>query len=356
MFSAGAADELNILSVKYGSSISNNSSDSSGGGVATSGMSALLLIDANVSSNTAALNGGGVHIGDYGLLYASNLRRGDVADPLSFVGSSISGNSAGLRGGGVFIANQTVAGDETGLDSLLASVTIDGNLSGYRGGGVYLGGNAGLLSKYSTFSANRSGTLEEGNFFSEGGGLSAAPDSQAIILSSTFSNNRMSPGYGGGALYGYYADLTVVNSTFSGNSGESVYSFNGSLSVSNTIVANTVDSGSGTDDCLGVGGFNIDEFSIIEDGSCDATRSGDPDLGPLASNGGPTRTHLPSENSIAINTGDDSECLPRDQRGEFRPASDADQCDVGAVEFTSNDATGFIVIPLPNGKAVVIPN
>ena len=67
-------------------------------------------------------------------------------------------------------------------------------------------------------------------------------------------------------------------------------------------------------------------------------------------------THALSESSIALSTG--ASCEPKDQRGEAR----TDVCDVGAYESELqpilppqlND--GFLVIPLANGKAVVVPN
>ncbi|MBX2850089.1 MAG: hypothetical protein KTR16_17310, partial [Acidiferrobacterales bacterium] len=45
-----------------------------------------------------------------------------------------------------------------------------------------------------------------------------------------------------------------------------------------------------------------------------------------------------------------------DQRGESRPLTIADACDVGSVEFKETDIkTSFYVIPLENGNTVVIP-
>ena len=100
--------------------------------------------------------------------------------------------------------------------------------------------------------------------------------------------------------------------------------------------------------------MTIDSASIIEDGTCGASRSDDPGLLPLADNGGPTLTHALSESSIALSTG--ASCEPKDQRGETR----TDVCDVGAYEselqFMPQSTDSFLVIPLANGKAVVVPN
>jgi hypothetical protein len=64
----------------------------------------------------------------------------------------------------------------------------------------------------------------------------------------------------------------------------------------------------------------------------------DPQLGPLADNGGPTWTHALDPASPAIDAGNPAGCLgpgdvplTDDQRGELRPAGDA--CDIGAFEY-----------------------
>jgi hypothetical protein len=66
----------------------------------------------------------------------------------------------------------------------------------------------------------------------------------------------------------------------------------------------------------------------------------DAGLGPLADNGGFTRTHRPGAN--AIDHGVASACPATDQRGFARP-QDGDGngsvvCDVGAVEIGGSDA------------------
>ena len=55
----------------------------------------------------------------------------------------------------------------------------------------------------------------------------------------------------------------------------------------------------------------------------------DPKLGPLANNGGMTKTHALLKHSPAINAGDDSIAPPTDQRGVKRPQGP--HVDIGAV-------------------------
>src|SRR5690606_6382336 len=62
----------------------------------------------------------------------------------------------------------------------------------------------------------------------------------------------------------------------------------------------------------------------------------DPNLGPLAANGGPTLTHLPLTGSPAIDAGDPAYSgeLTTDQRGLDRVV---DVLDMGAVEVEADD-------------------
>ena len=82
--------------------------------------------------------------------------------------------------------------------------------------------------------------------------------------------------------------------------------------------------------------------NLIEDPNGCAPPAGNilgiaPKLGPLAANGGRTRTHMPSAGSPAIDHGSAASgafsggaCTRRDQRGVKRPQGR--RCDIGAVE------------------------
>ena len=223
---------------------------------------------------------------------------------------------------------------------------MSGN-SAVRGGGI--------LAFISTFSLNNS-TVSGNSASADGGGINARGDTATVSLSnSTVSGNLA--GQGGGIHTSISSSVSLSNSTLSGNSalsyGGGIYADSSTVSVSNSIVAN-----SSGDDCYGPATFNIDNATIIEDGSCGAVRSGDPGLLPLADNGGATLTHALSPTSIALNSGILSgaaapfeNCTSEDQRGEVRDNGDG-ACDVGAFEAQST--TDFYVIPLSNGRAVII--
>jgi hypothetical protein len=127
--------------------------------------------------------------------------------------------------------------------------------------------------------------------------------------------------------------LVVRDSTFYGNIsnnlGGGIYN-EGELTFTNTIIAASING-----DCRNVGTIHSDStHNLIEDGSCQVANgsniSGDPLLGTLADNGGPTLTHALLPGSPAIDAGSGAHCQAFDQRGIPRPQGAA--CDIGAFE------------------------
>jgi hypothetical protein len=176
------------------------------------------------------------------------------------------------------------------------------------------------------------------------------------------SSQPIGAGSGGGIFN--EGPLEVTNSTFSGNSASQDAGgiFNivnlGSATLKNTIVANSASGG----DCSGTidGGYNL-----VEDGSCisaPTSLSGDPDLGTLRDNGGPTMTHALLAGSPAIDKGK-AFGETTDQRGRPRPsnfptianASGGDGSDIGAFEKQFVDTKAPRVtstVPAPGTKRV----
>lgn len=213
-------------------------------------------------------------------------------------------------GGGIFNAGTMTLNDSTVNDNTAVS-----------GGGIR---NAGTLAlKRSTVSGNSSGA--------SGGGI--ANTGTLTIENSIVSGNT---GFFGGGIDNFIAGtLSSASSTVTGNSavfGGGIVN-SGLLTLKNTIVGKNSASGSGGD-CAGTpasAGNNLDS-----DQSCGLAGPGDisgvdPRLGPLADNGGPTKTHALLGGSLAINAGS-GDCPPpfTDQRGVARSQGAA--CDIGSFE------------------------
>lgn len=236
---------------------------------------------------------------------------------------------------------------------------------GSAGGGLYNEGTLTLLN--STVSDN--GSVGGGDAYLEcktGGGLKVLSGTTTLI-NSTVSNNRAKD-KGGGIHVACHGKLIMLNSTISGNfattSGGGIY-LNGSgdftsstisnnsasnvggimlngrdeleeyghLSLFNTVIADNIArlGDYGVADCHMEGYAEIiaTSYSWIADGTCEAALSGDPMLGPLADNGGPTLTHSLLMGSPAIDAVPSESCtIATDQRGEPRLSP----CDIGAFE------------------------
>ena len=144
-----------------------------------------------------------------------------------------------------------------------------------------------------------------------------------VITNSTFSSNSASEGRGGGI-----------------SNERSTTNVSGMLTVTNTIVANSISGGN----CYGAvidGGHNIDDSTTCGlTGTSDSLSNTNPmlDLAGLANNGGPTQTIALQNGSPAINAGNESICAAAsvnnlDQRGYLRPGAGAMHCSIGAYEY-----------------------
>ncbi len=307
--------------------ITGNRASSRGGGIqsgrsnyTTSTGTNLTLINSTISNNTADMSGppggrgGGMYIGN---------------GMASITGSTISGNSATSKGGGIYNADY-------GTITTLSLSTISGN-SAFRGGGIY---NA----YYGTITTLSQSTISGNSASSEGGGIYNV-GTITTLSQSTISGN--SAGYFGGGIYNDGTITTLSQSTISGNSagysGGGIYN-DGTIVITGTIVANST----GEDVFVGSGSDLTGSFNLVEDdtGGLSNTISGDPMLGPLDNNGGPTLTHALLPGSPAIDAGDPNAVagmagIPTyDQRGMtfgrvVAIASTTAAIDIGAYEVQS---------------------
>ena len=162
-----------------------------------------------------------------------------------------------------------------------------------RGGGIDSSGP--LIVDGSLLSNNTASTNEGGGINMSGG--------QITVTNSTLYGNT-ADGDGGGIYASASVTMTINNSTLSGNSASSgggigAAGTNGNLQLLNTIIANST----GGDCSAASGKFGANVNNLIDDGSCSATFSGDPNLSALQDNGGQTLTLLPLTGSTAIDNG-----------------------------------------------------
>jgi CSLREA domain-containing protein len=324
-----------------------------GGGIINFGT--LRLNNSTVAVNVADFGGG---IDNHGRLVLTNSTvarnsGGGIENHNDFtliLTNSTVANNAGFgvlnSGGALTLSNSTVGhNSRTGVvairgTSTLTRVTVLGN----SGGGIFLG-NGELTLTNSTVARNSGGsgvgngsgdltilksTIADNSSPRGGGGISNENDNfcrqgaTVSVSNSTVSGN--SAPHGGGIL-----DVTcgstnsfvqITHSTIVRNSatlrggGISEESDEGSIVVRNSIVAqNQAPTGSN------VFGSVAANSTLI---------GGNPRIGPLADNGGPTRTHALLANSPAIDAASTADCLPTDQRGVSRPQGPG--CDMGSYE------------------------
>ena len=287
------AGTLTVISSTFsGNNAPSQSSSGGGGAIANNRDGTLTVTNSTFSDNSAASGGSGGAIDNFGAL--------------TVAGSTFSGNSAPVDGGAIFTGDFL-----TPSSAFITNSTFSGN-----GAFIYPGGGTGFNGYTNPFSGAQ----------------------------------------GGGAIFSTNApDLTVTNSTLSGNSasdGSNLGGYGGTLY--NTIVANPQ---SGNNCALAYAGANDLEYG---DTSCAGTTTGvwttgDPKLGALADNGGPTQTMALGAGSAALGAGDPTYCdsLPVggfDQRGVARGTTTG-TCDIGAYQATSaasDPAAQYVVQPEPD--------
>ena len=370
-----------------GSTISGNTAIA-GGGIENAFPGTLSVADSTVSNNTATRFGGGIYNHNdafaqvVGTTISNNIAMvsaGGISNrpgaTMSVTSSDLRGNTAeaGSGGGvqnagtltmsGVQLSLNTAATDGGGIFNTatltLSNSTVSGNSAPQReGGGIVNDGNGMLVVEDTAISDNWAG----GDVYGSGGGIlnfahaelrncelsrnvanawggGIATLGTLIMTNTTVSGNADQEGGGG---IGTSGDTTVISSTIARNqTGISIPA--GPLTLSNTLVENGC--GGATPNSRG---HNIESPS----NTCGFDQPTDLvnvpatalNLGPLADNGGPTRTHALLPGSVAIDWVATEACVNAagfpllvDQRGAPRPYGPA--CDSGSFELGA--------VPLP---------
>ncbi|HZR82856.1 MAG TPA: choice-of-anchor Q domain-containing protein [Candidatus Binatia bacterium] len=278
---------LSMMNVR----IAANVADGDGGGLQNKGF-AELMNGAVTGNGSLTQNGGGI---------ANDGK-------LSIAISTVDGNRA-ANGGGI---------DNVGGELRVADSTVSGNNASASGGGIRSSGPLTVVN--ATISGNTAGGA--------GGGL-ANRDRGTVDLN----------------------DATIAGNTTTGGDGGGIASDQPrSIALANTIVAGNTASGGNAADCaatVATRGHNLVQSvggcSLAGDAAGDLVGQ-DPKLGPLADNGGSTKTRALLAGSPAIDagnparpTGDGGACAVADQRGVKRPQGRA--CDIGAFELEAQKSS-----------------
>lgn len=331
-----------------------------GGGIYNADSAVLTLVECAVQSNMTgdggsvfigfggdAGNGGGIYNAGGVTLYRSALsgnRPGENGEGDGFYGNGGQGGGLFSEGGNVSIEESQISNNRTsndpttgylspggGIAVLSGSVqiersTLSQNQTRAAGGGLYMDGDT-LRVANSTFSGNGA--------YLRGAGLALFTSTWATLDNLTITENAVDgdpdQGASGGGLY-------VSSST--------------SVEVRNSILAENRDlysfPGPGFSDCGGSPvsrGYNVvgnglgcalDAQATDQSGTWtpDDDNRLDPRLSSLLDHGGPTHTHLPFEDSPAVDAGScvdiAGDPVGADQRGIERPLGAT--CDVGSVE------------------------
>ena len=275
-------------------------------------------------------------------------RANTVIDGLTITAGRADGGSGNSGGGGLRCNAQDGACSPT-----LRNLTFSGNYAS-SGGALFnsgYNGEASPLISHATFTGNVSGASGGALYNSVGGTGSSSPR----VEHSTFSGNRATGGgvAGGGAIFNTSpAQLDVAFSTFYGNTATNrggAIANSGSATITASVFWGNTTGSLGAQIFLdGNSGTTVLDGNLVQ-GGCGGVYAvpnavcsgnpltGDPLLGTLQDNGGPTWTMLPGASSPTLGaatctTGD------TDQRGVARPTG---ACAVGAVERQAS-VPGFV--------------
>lgn len=278
------------LTIRHGNTLG----ELGGGGIFNQGTATVLR--SSIIQN-AADDGGGIFSAGSG-------------GELTVIDSTVAGNTARDTGGGVVTALRVAN---------ISNSTISGNKA------VFGGGISNIADPFPNVSIiNLTNSTVSGNSADRGGGLSTDGNGVFYVANSTIAQNTATQG---GGLFSLSTDT-----------GES-----GQKTLNNTIIAGNIggDIGNSSGTVVISGTNNLIQDGIVPGGLVDSV-IGDPRLGPLTDNGGPTFTHALLVGSAAFDQGSDaaavdeqSNTLTTDQRGLDRF--------VGTVDIGAYESSPFFI-------------
>lgn len=281
------------------------------------------------------------------------------ADSVTISGVTLQNGIAGQNTQGYFVNYVGGAIFHVGTPSVLTlRDLVIRNCTASSGGAIY-NVSSTLLLQNSTLYGN---SATAGN----GGAIAEGLADYVTLKNVTITGNRSTGS--GGALATSNNTATLNNVTIVDNLADSDADGNGdgggiaqgitAPTLSNSIVAHNVDSGGQAPDCSGAissAGYNLignNAGCTVSAASGDhvgtATAPLDPQLAPLADNGGPTPTRALLNGGQAWNQGNPltpgsgaGACEATDQRGIDRSVNTP--CDIGAFEHVPGGGHDFIV-------------
>jgi hypothetical protein len=325
----------------YNSSILNSSSTLIGGAIYQPG-GTLNILNSTFSTNsiTAGISKG--YGGAISIIGGSATISNTTFDSNNVVGTTTYafGGALEIEGGTININNSTFTNNTANVGNTNASTLAEG-------GAVAILSPATINISGSTFANN----VASGSSQNTGGAFTIRAGT-TNFTNSTISSNAAKFGAGvmGWAGTNTFLNTDIVNNN-SASSQYGIYSFGGTISLKNSILANNRIADT-------VGAFASLDYNLIKTiGS--ATFSGttthnitgvDPTLAAaLANNGGYTKTYLPQAGSPVIDAipsaSPNCPASGVDQRGYARPALSSPtpgNCDIGAVEAQYNSITNLI--------------
>lgn len=287
-----------------------------------------------VAGGAIVANGGAV------LLYRSVLRENVLDAPSTVGGAAIGFNNADVR-----LVESSIEDNRTNFQGTVVAGGVTGNGSG-----------ASLHALASAIIRNRQSQGAAASSVLAAGGAALNGTEDIRFENSTVSGNEAAGGTatraGGVDLNG--TDAEIVHSTLAGNSASGAGATQaGNLRMSGgdkfRLLGTIIAGGSSpvAANCIGgpttSRGGNVENTNECGLGAGDKP-STDPQLGPLAANGGLTLTRAIAPTSPAANAAAAGTCPETDQRGTARPQGSG--CDAGAFEVGNPAPPPPVVAPV----------